>query len=416
MLAGYGITEWTPPLGTELAGYGYYLGRKAEWVDDPLFVRAAAFSDGENTYLLLCCDCLGISQPIAEQVKDALESRRGIFRENIQLVSIHTHTGPAIQYHFGCGEVNPEYTAAVPDRILRAAEAALDDLSPVSSLSFTKNPLAAPVALNRACAENPVDRDARFFRLERTGKKPLVLASYACHPVCRGISKGISADYPGAVCRALAAQGCGAMYLNGLCGDINPIRDLTDTDALIARFADTVLAAMKAGETPLPLTVSGGAVRDYLRMQPLTREEISAIADAVNRTETDPPGGGRVARAWEKDMLSRAFPLPTEEEITCHYLLLGGVPIVSLPFEGFTLTGMLIRNAIGDSRALVLGCQEEMKGYLPTVDDYDRHSYAARDAFFLYRRSPTVRGEAERIGESVGRKLAEKLKEGVSHD
>ena len=41
-----------------------------------------------------------------------------------------------------------------------------------------------------------------------------------------------------------------------------------------------------------------------------------------------------------------------------------------------------------------------------TMDDYDRGSYASKDAFFLYRRIPTLRGEAERLGKELGEKLA----------
>ena len=40
MLAGYGLCELTPPLGVELAGYGYYLKREAREVLDPLYARA----------------------------------------------------------------------------------------------------------------------------------------------------------------------------------------------------------------------------------------------------------------------------------------------------------------------------------------------------------------------------------------
>ena len=36
MRAGYGKSELTPPMGVELAGYGYYLGRCAQSVRDPL--------------------------------------------------------------------------------------------------------------------------------------------------------------------------------------------------------------------------------------------------------------------------------------------------------------------------------------------------------------------------------------------
>ena len=412
MLAGFGQAEWTPPLGTELAGYGYYLARKAEWVDDPLFVRAAAFSEAGETCLLICCDCLGLDVNLTDRVKDSLKKEYGIPPDHVMIVSIHTHTGPAIKHHFGCGNVNLDYVKCVPDKIMEACRTAIQDLSLAVSLSYVQNPLARPCAFNRAFAENPVDDQARFFKIQRTGKKPMLLASYACHPVCRGVSRGVSADYPGAICKKLNEKGYDAMYLNGLCGGINPIRDLQDKATLIQRFADTVLAAMEGNEKQLPLRFSCGTVEDRLCMEKMTREDISAIVHQANERETEPPGGGRVAREWAEELLEMEFPLPTEETFQAHYLVLGGVPIVSLPFEGFTLTGMLIREALKDNRTLVLGCQEEMLGYLPTMDDYDRHSYAARDAFFLYRRVPTLRGEAERIGQDVGKKLAQRLGEG----
>ena len=47
---------------------------------------------------------------------------------------------------------------------------------------------------------------------------------------------------------------------------------------------------------------------------------------------------------------------------------------------------------------------------LMVLDDYDRGSYASKDAFFLYRRIPTLRGEAERLGEALGEKLRNALK------
>ena len=414
MRIGFGKAELTPPIGTELAGYGYFLERKAERVDDPLFVRAAAIEGDMGVWLLVSCDCLGLSREIADTVKENVERRFGVSKERVTLVSIHTHTGPAMKYHGGCGNVNEDYVSTVPERILSACETAIADLSPVSSLRFIKNRLEKPCALNRAFAQNPVDDFARLFVIERPGKAALALASYACHPVCRGVSRGVSADYPGQICEKLTAMGYDCMYLNGLCGDINPIIGEKGRDpGLPGRFADTVIAAMQGEGAALPMTVSGGVIEEKLRLQPLSREDISAIADQVNQKETDPPGGGRVAREWEKELLSMNGPLPKEDTFQCHYIVLGGVPILSLPFEGYTLTGILIRQAIGDDRALTLGCQEEMLGYLPTEDDFDRHSYAALDAFFLYRRVPTLRGEAERIGRSVGEKFAARLKEGM---
>ena len=417
MRAGFGKVEITPPLGTELAGYGYYLHRTADQVLDPLFVRAAAFEQHGERYLLVSCDCLGLSREIVGDVESALVRECGIPSDHITLVSIHTHTGPAMKYHGGCGEVNPDYVRTVPGKIVSACLTALNDVKEMTGLRYYRAPIQQAWAYNRACAENPVDSFTRFFRIDRRDAPPMVLASYACHAVCQGNIKGISADYPGRVCAKLEERGFQAMYLNGACGDIDPIRCAKEErPARLSGFADTICQGMEGEGVSLPLTVSGGQVEDNLKLQPLTPDDIRRMADAANQQETDPPGGGRVARAWEQEMLEAFDPNKTEDAFHVRYLSLGGVPIAALPFETYTLTGMLIRQALGSKDALVLGCAEEMLGYLPTMDDYDRGSYASKDAFFLYRRIPTLRGEAERLGEELGQKLAAALKEGENND
>ncbi|MCR4886116.1 MAG: hypothetical protein K5919_04295 [Clostridiales bacterium] len=411
MRAGFGKVEITPPLGVELAGYGYYLHRTADRVLDPLFVRAAAFEQAGERYILVSCDCLGLSRDMVRDAENALKRDRALSPDHLIFVSIHTHTGPAMKYHGGCGETDPAYTSTVADKIAAACRAALDDLAEITELRFFQSAISHPWAYNRACADNPVDDQTRFFRIGRQNAPPMVLASYACHAVCRGNIRAISADYPGRVCANFEEMGCQALYLNGLCGDIDPIRCGKDErPARLAGFAAAICEGLRGEGVSLPPTVRGGQAEARLRLQSLTPEDIRRLADQANEQETDPPGGGRVARAWEREMLESYDAAKTEEAFHVRYLLLGGVPIAALPFEGYTLTGMLIRQALKDPRALVLGCAEEMLGYLPTMDDYDRGSYASRDAFYLYRRIPTLRGEAERLGRDLGEKLAGAMK------
>ena len=85
--------------------------------------------------------------------------------------------------------------------------------------------------------------------------------------------------------------------------------------------------------------------------------------------------------------------------------VLGGVPVLALPFEGFTAIGQEVRRIISREDCLVLGCGEELLGYLPTKDDIARGAYAALESTFLYKRLPVVPGEAERLGEAMGRAL-----------
>ena len=53
MHAGFGKEELTPPMGVELAGYGYYLGRKAESVRDPLYARTLLLEENGTRALVV---------------------------------------------------------------------------------------------------------------------------------------------------------------------------------------------------------------------------------------------------------------------------------------------------------------------------------------------------------------------------
>lgn len=409
MRAGYGKTEITPPLGVELAGYGYYLKRRATRVDDPLFVRAVALEDRGRTYVVVSCDILGLNRSIVGRVRAGLLQKHAIPPSHVLIVSIHTHTAAPAIAHEGCGEVCPEYVETLPGAILAACEDALSDMRRVTSLRFSMGRLDGRYAYNRAAEDGPVDDCARGFLLSRSERAPIALISYACHPVCRGRSTGVSADYPGRVCRMAEEKGVLPVYLNGLCGDIDPLT--REDGARIDAFAAAILSAL-TDEMELPMRVFGGEVADEIRLLPVSREDIeSAAARAASRPDAI-PGADRVARAWEREMLSKFDDLPSREPISVHYLVLGGVPVAALPFEGFCAIGQKIRDVLGDTRALTLGCADELLGYLPTRDDIARGAYAALESTFLYHRLPVLPGEAERLGRELGARLKEEQAHG----
>lgn len=409
MRAGYGKTEITPPLGVELAGYGYYLKRRATRVDDPLFVRAVALEDRGRTYVVVSCDILGLNRGIVGRVRAALLDKHAIPPSHVLIVSIHTHTAAPAIAHEGCGEVCPEYVETLPGAILAACEDALSDMRRVTSLRFSMGRLDGQYAYNRAAEDGPVDDCARGFLLSRSERAPIALISYACHPVCRGRSTGVSADYPGRVCRMAEEKGVLPVYLNGLCGDIDPLT--CEDGARIDAFAAAILSAL-TDEIELPIRVFGGEVADEIRLLPVSREDIESAAERAASRPDAIPGADRVARAWEREMLSKFDDLPSREPISVHYLVLGGVPVAALPFEGFCAIGHKIRDVLGDTRALTLGCADELLGYLPTRDDIARGAYAALESTFLYHRLPVLPGEAERLGRELGARLKEEQAHG----
>ena len=412
MRAGYGLSNLTPPLGIELAGYGYYLQRRATHMLDPLRARALLLEDEQGLFLLVSCDVLGLSRAIVETVEQAMHAHYGLTRDRMMIVSIHTHTGPALKYHEGCGEVDALYADTVAPRIIDACDTAWRDLAPVESVHLCGAPLAAPFAYNRAHAANPVDDTVRGFIFRRVARAPIALVSYACHAVSRGRIPAISADYPGQVNALLTARGYCSLYVNGVCGDIDPLIPQGEArEARLDAFAQAICDAFLARSAPCRPEVWAGRVPFTLRLTPTTAQDIrAAAAQAVAHSGGEGAGAARVARAWERDMLARVEHLPTEETVSIACVRIGGaregVWLTALPFEAFTHTGQLIRrHAPG---ALVLGCAEELLGYLPTRDDIDRGAYAALESTFLYKRLPAQAGEAERLGTALGTALRAK--------
>ena len=402
MRAGYGKSELTPPLGVELAGYGYYLGRCAESVRDPLYARALLLEEGSTRVLMINCDLLGLSRAVCEKVF-VYAAALGIAREHVLITSIHTHTGPCIKYHEGCGFVNDAYVATVAPRICQAVDAAFADLDEVTNLEYVCAPFDGDHIYNRTIENGPVDRYVRGFRFTRENKLPIAAVSAACHGVFRGRVTAVSADFAGEVCRLLDQQEMQSIYLNGLCGDIDPTKQ---DDALLDSFAQLVADRFNQPRISIEPSLSAGTLPFTLQLMPVTTEDIhEAAKQAVLSAGGEHMPAARVALIWEREMMEKFDHLNTQEEITAKYILLGGVPIIALPFEGFTQIGMEIRQLCGRQDALVLGCAEELLGYLPTRDDITRGTYAALESTFLYKRLPVVPGEAERLGEELGAAL-----------
>ncbi len=401
MKAGFGRVEITPPLGVELTGYGYYLQRRAERVDDPLYARCLLLDDGQTRALILCCDLLGLNRQIAAQVRAAAEAELNVPAEHCLIVCIHTHTGPSMIYHEGCGEVEPAVRDAMADRLIAACRAASEDLKPVTGLRSGERPAEGDYAYNRAKPGAYVDPNVRGMELTREGGRPIAVVSYACHPVVRGRSTGISADYPGRLVAKLGDMGYEGLFLNGLCGDIDPtpLREGETVDSRLDDMTDALIAAYKLGLQADEPVLRAKSIPCTLGLQHVTRATVRAAADnEAHQPGADTDGRAKVARIWEREQLEKA-DYPDDEGFSAACVELGQTILVALPFEGFTEIGRLTRMLYrGSERLWVLGCADELLGYLPTRDEMQRGTYAALESMFHYKRLPPRVGEAERLG------------------
>jgi hypothetical protein len=395
---GFGIREITPPMGVELAGYGYFLNRRCDGVEDPLYARAVAFDTEGKIRVLIDCDLLGLARWMVDAVRGALRDWYGIAPRDVMLLSTHTHTGPAVGGLPGCGQVNPAYSATVPGLLLQAAVAAIDDLAEVDSMERGRWTLEHPVGYNRTGADQS-DQEARAVIFRRGKKKPVAMVNYACHPVTYGRSTKVSADFPGAVTRQLEKRGCLGVFLNGVCGDIDPVSNLerwgsgtTQTvEAYGAYIVDGMAAALTAFSGDIPL--AGALWTVEVQLADWSEQQMDQVVEQV-RGETGEVYSGsgyyRAALDWRRGLLeAKARGEGKLERSEIQVLTLGDLVLVGLAYEAFTELAFNIRAAFPNREIWVLGNANATTGYMPRRKDLEEGSgYGTVGSCIAYGRMP----------------------------
>ena len=396
LFCGYGEAAITPPREADLCGYGFYLNRKAEHVGDPLKARALYLRRGEAAVVIVACDLIGLGVGTSDALRDAIGRRLGLPRAAVMLACSHTHSGPATVSLPGLGHTLASYMALLAKRIVSTAVRAERDARPArASWAFET---IEPIGFNRRTLDfRNIDADLKTIVFDRGGER-IHLWSYACHAVVLGPRPSVSADWPGAAVRALEAEGRRGVFLQGFCGDIDPVSqrnrwgegtedDLALYGCLAAsrlikaeRYLRPIEApAIRALESrvDLPLTICDA---------PRIRRFAAAFADKYKAF----PGGPRFARDWTRRALAgrdAARRDPFVHSAPVQAMTIGPVRLAGLPGEVFSDFGPALRR--GRDPLFPVGFANGDVGYIPTRRAYsDPTDYAAWCAPMFYQLFP----------------------------
>jgi hypothetical protein len=399
MIAGYASSEITPPPGLEMCGYGYYLGRIAKGVHDPLFVRGLYMEEADSKFLLISCDFEGMSVETCDETKCLIKSVLGLEPEQVMIHCTHTHSGPALARTRGCGKMDPEYVSTIPGILCSLAEKTITSASDVESIG-SGNEQAQALAFNRVYGETgPMDETVRVVVFHMHKGDPIVLVNYACHPVCCGVNDQISADYPGIVVKTLAERGYKPIFVTGFCGDIDPPRDrgyelVEKTGKAVAEAALTAINNSRPVEiTGIKSKISIATAR---RVSSTPEELMNDVKTAKNTLEENPSDGHALCYlSWAVDSLSVGICRDIKAPVQA--VILGDIALIGFPGETFTKFGLILRKEFQDLTLLTVNEANGVIGYIPPADEFDNNGYSVIESCRIYGEYTFARGFAEDI-------------------
>ena len=204
----------------ELSGYAART-QPAEGVRDRLQAAVLAIAaEGEAPTALVGADLCILGAEAVERVCSACP----LPDERILLACSHSHAAPSTYPLIGCGDPDPGYERWLALRVGDAVRRAVADMVPCR-LGWGRADTAVGLWGNRRDPAGPTDPRLHLLKIERTGgsRTPVCAVwSVACHPVVLGAdNRQVSADWVGVVRLGLPWP---SLFLQGFCGDQNPLR------------------------------------------------------------------------------------------------------------------------------------------------------------------------------------------------
>jgi hypothetical protein len=387
-------------------------------VCEPLYAKAMAVEAGGDEVLIVACDLIGLTRKIADEVRSYASELTGVPVEAIMLCCTHTHSGPATGDLLGCGEPDQRYVARLPERVAQAARQAHEHLTEAEmSVAEIEVPVEE-VCYNRvyggerngASAGEPLDEKAAIFKFT-SGERLLGLASfYSVHPVvCSEETFKLHGDFVGVASNAVAKEhgDVVALFLQGACGDINPIYchtpeevSLRNLEKLAARYARILCQGLKKAESVQVNSV--GASRRFVALKQLLpdREELERkIAEAKQTLRKESLSEGEEQRAtfeWHaaaallQKLESGAQP---EMTIELQAIRIGEMVFIGHPFELFNAIKKTVERNVHPGKVFVVGYANDYKGYAPTADRYALDGKEGRGHCYAAHSVPFIRGD-----------------------
>jgi len=447
MKAGYGSADITPKRPMPLCGFAARCDKPFDKVDDQLFVRSLAVESDGQAIILPVYDLLALGPEIHAELLEALRkiNHSGAVPEFI-LCATHTHSAPAAITLLGCGEAQRDYWDLLVRASCSAAEAALKNFRPAKLRWTTINLPGQNYNRRRVLMDGRVvmvqEPDAKIRKTGPVWERMLLcrfdddhgkgiagIVSWAAHAVTV-CGQNVTADFPGELCRRLTEQqGFPFLYLQGACGNLNPVfkemtrkQMLANIDAIMEKILPIKwsVADMVDGygfvQQSLPLNYGPlPTVHELQQMQAgmeiIARsgdgppETLKILADILNvkpGTRLDPGMARHIAsiiKHWAGLTMpvaeaGRAAPCQLETAVW----RIGKLVFCFVAAEAFVETAILLQDNFPDYIVTLVGYKNPLVGYLPTDEALDEGGYEVAYAYRFYNHpAPFAKGSESRL-------------------
>ncbi len=387
---GYAEVDITPELGVTMPGY--FSGRKADGVLDPLLAKAMVFTQNETEIAIVALDLISVRTSVIDKIRKAIHEKTGIPPKHIFVHATHTHTGATVS----------KIEDQLPEQVATAVQKAKDNLvqehkiqygtEEERSIAFIRRYLMTdgtvrtnPGRANPKIVRPIGDIDPHVHVISFADAKTLIV-SYGLHLDCIGGNK-FSADYPYHMTEAIQeklGEDWNALFLNACSGNVNHI-DVNNPDQRSSyeesRKIGRTLAqtALKAFQNTKPVTIGTiGALCETVQC-PIRKVKTEDYEWAKEQMKADPEEAKK--RKFNERTPIRIIRLAETKEpshpaeiMAVH---LGPIAIVGLPAEVFVEIGEDIKTHSLFDTTLTIGLTGGSMGYLPHPRGYDEGGYEA---------------------------------------
>jgi hypothetical protein len=385
--AGTGAADITPANGEDLCGFARRTGPTAG-VYDRLHSRALFLTNGSQQLLISANDIIGIGRQFYADRCRELRAAPALRNAAIHIATSHTHSGPAVMTLKQCGRRDARYVQSLSNKIRQAS---LDAARRTAPVRMEVSQAKVKLSRNRCVPRGPTDNEVYLLKFLADDRPIAWICNYACHPVVLGHeNNSVSADYPGALQSAIEAHAPGSrcLFLNGACGDVNPILPEGPDPEPARQMGEQLAAAALAA--PVGYTIQSPALRSC--SVPLTiplhvprsagelraRHEQLAEAFAMSPDVFAPRLRSMMARL-------AAGTFPRAMHATMSLVTVGGeVAIFFIPGELFAEIGLAIKRMSPFRTTLISAFSDGTVGYLPTRQAYAQPGYETHYACFFY--------------------------------